>query len=74
MERGHSQVVERTAHALKGSVSNFAFPAAFYSLQKLETMAKEGNLAEGAAVFATVEEHMQVLHAALASFKKEPVG
>jgi hypothetical protein len=55
-------------------VGNFAFPAASYNLQKLENMGKEGNLAEGAEVFAVVEEQMQVLQIALASFKKEHVA
>jgi HPt (histidine-containing phosphotransfer) domain-containing protein len=74
MERGQAQIVERAAHSLKGSVSNFAFPAAFYSLQKLEMLAKKGNLAEGAVVLALVEEQMQALQAALASFQKVRVA
>jgi signal transduction histidine kinase/DNA-binding response OmpR family regulator len=74
VEREHPQVVERTAHALKGSVSNFAFPAAFHNLQKLENMGKEGNLSEVAELFATVEKQMQTLQTALASFKSEHVA
>jgi len=74
IDQGHPQIVERTAHALKGSVGNFAFPAAFYTLQKLENMAREGDLSGMAEVFATVEIQMETLQSALAGFKKEHVA
>ena len=73
VDRGHPQIVERTAHALKGSVGNFAFPAAFHTLQKLENMAREADLSGTAEVLAAVEIQMQTLQSALADFKKEHV-
>jgi CheY-like chemotaxis protein len=74
LARGHREIVERTAHALKGSVSNFAFPAAFHNLQKLENLVREGDLGEAAELFVTVEAQLQTLQAALASFQKEQVA
>jgi HPt (histidine-containing phosphotransfer) domain-containing protein len=66
--------VERTAHTLKGSVSNFAFPAAFYNLQKLENLGREGDLGEAAELFAAVEAQLETLQSSLASFQKEQVA
>ncbi len=73
LERGHRQVVEHTAHALRGSVSNFAFPAAFHNLQQLETMGAQGDLSGAAELFVTVEAQLQTLQTALAAFQKEHV-
>jgi CheY-like chemotaxis protein len=74
LARGHRQIVERTAHTLKGSVSNFAFPAAFYNLQKLENLGREGDLGEAAELFAAVEAQLETLQSSLASFQKEQVA
>jgi CheY-like chemotaxis protein len=74
MERADTQNVENVAHALKGSVSNFAFPGAFHTLQKLEDVARDGDLDAAATVLAKVETQMQVLQTALAAFKKEHVA
>ena len=73
MERENAQTVESIAHALKGSVGNFAFPSAFHTLQKLEDAARERDLDLAAAVLTKVETQMQTLETALAAFKKEYV-
>jgi len=71
MEQEHWDTVERVAHSLKGSVSNFAFPAAFHSLQKLEQTAREKDQGGAIAAFAAVEETLRTLQTALAGFLKE---
>ena len=73
VEAGQRQIVERSAHALKGAVGNFAFPDAFHTLQKLENIARDGNPSEMAGVLASVDIQMQTLQSALADFKKEHV-
>src|SRR5437773_907047 len=71
VEKHTPQLIERTAHALQGSVGNFAFPGAYYTLQKLEDAARKGDLSAMTDIFATVEIQMQALQAALGVFQKE---
>ena len=40
-ERGDAQGMERAAHKLKGSVANFAAPAAYDAALRLEVMGRE---------------------------------
>ena len=70
---GDAALLERTAHSLKGSVSNFGVPAVFYALQNLEKMGRTGELASAAQAFADLEEKMRPLQAALADLQKDPI-
>ena len=69
--RGHATVVERTAHSLKGSVSNFAFPAAFHATEELEKMGRRGDLTGAEEIFHTLEKRLELLRETLAGLQKE---
>jgi len=66
--------LQRAAHALRGSVGNFAArPAARLALE-LEAMAREGELAGGAARLAELEREVGRLERDLARLCEEPAG
>lgn len=44
--RGDAKAIERTAHGLKGSVSNFGAPAAVEAARAIESMGRNQQLAE----------------------------
>jgi PAS domain S-box-containing protein len=56
----------RAAHALKGSVSNFGAQGAMVAARTLETMARDGNLAQAPAAFQLLESRINELAPALA--------
>jgi two-component system, sensor histidine kinase and response regulator len=62
---GDAAVVERVAHSLKGSVGNFAAPAAFEAAEQLETMGRTADLAGAPAVCGTLEAEIERLKPAL---------
>jgi|SRR5271170_3006103 len=65
--RGDAKSLERCAHGLKGSVSNFGAPLAVEAALTLETMGRSGQLAK-------VQEVQQVIHTlelALAALRPE---
>jgi len=74
LEKKDAALLCRTAHSLKGSASNFAFPPAVQALQKLEAAGKQGSLAEAQKAFAAAEQQVALLRAALAAFQKLAVG
>jgi CheY-like chemotaxis protein/HPt (histidine-containing phosphotransfer) domain-containing protein len=47
--------LKEAAHALKGSVGNFESSRAFDAVRHLETLARDNNLAEASAAFATAK-------------------
>jgi two-component system sensor histidine kinase/response regulator len=53
--RGDARGVERTAHGLKGSVSNFGAPAAVEAARMLESLGRAQRLAEVTQVIHTLE-------------------
>lgn len=65
VESGDCSILESEAHALKGGVGNFFATDVFASLQRLETIGNEQDIAEAAATLATVEEDLQVFRNAL---------
>ena len=73
LEHKHPKILEQAAHTLKGSVSNFAFPAVFHTLQKLENMDKEGSFTGAAEILAALEQQLLSLETGLATFQKEHV-
>jgi PAS domain S-box-containing protein len=52
--------LRHAAHALKGSVSNFAAPRPFEAAQRLETMGIDGDLAGAVTAFQELEEALNV--------------
>ena len=66
-----AQGLERAAHALKGSVSNFAIPTAVKAAQTLETMGHEGNLAAADTAYAVLQEEIAGFVQVLQHFENE---
>ncbi|MHB8484818.1 MAG: PAS domain S-box protein [Candidatus Acidiferrales bacterium] len=67
--RGDTAGVARMAHALKGSVGNFARRGAYRAVEEMEKFAKESNLTRTAQTFAVVEGELERLLAALEAFR-----
>ncbi len=51
LERGDAIMVQRAAHALKGSVGTFQASAAHNAAKEIETLARNGNLAQAKEAF-----------------------
>jgi len=58
IEQDDAQGLERAAHALKGSVGNFAIPTAVKAALTLETMGREGNLASADTAYAVLQKEI----------------
>ena len=71
LEQRDAQGLERAAHALKGSVSNFAVPTAVNAAQTLETMGREGNLAAAQTAYAVLQEEIAGFVQVLQHFENE---
>ena len=65
IDNGDTQIVERAAHTLKGSVGTFSAKKALKTAFRLETMGREGNLQEATAVYSKLEQEIEELEAAL---------
>jgi signal transduction histidine kinase/DNA-binding response OmpR family regulator len=61
--------VQTSAHALKGSVGNFAARSAYEAAQKLETMGREGDLSAVGAAYATLQDEVTRLAGALTALR-----
>ena len=64
---GDGRSLERAAHALKGSVSNFCAPAAFEAARRLEQMGREGDLTRAGDALVALEVEVDRFQAALAT-------
>jgi len=64
IDASDAPALRHAAHALKGSVANFAAPRPVDAARRLERIGLDGNLAEAAKVFAELE-------AALDAFRRE---
>ena len=71
---GDGPVVQRLAHTLKGSVGAFGARAAFETAQRLETLARTGDLAGAEPACAALEEELARLRPALAAWAAEGGG
>jgi len=69
--RSDPQVLEHTAHTLKGSMVNFAAPSAFAAVHRLELLARQGNLAQANEALRCVEQEIARVRAALANYLEE---
>jgi len=64
---GDSQLLERTAHGLKGSVANFGARAAVDAAFQLEQLGKAGKVDQAPPALAMLERALACLHAELSS-------
>ena len=69
--RGDGPALERTAHTLKGSISNFGAQAAYEAAVKLEKLGHENNLSQAEEAVMILEEEIERLKSALAALNKE---
>lgn len=65
VDKKDGKLLERAAHSLKGSVSNFGAQAATQASWRLESMARKGNLDEAEAALQDLKEQFQLLRPAL---------
>ncbi len=63
--REDAVALERAAHALKGSVGNFAAAAAVAAAQELERVARSGLLTQARALYSALETEIQQFRQAL---------
>jgi CheY-like chemotaxis protein len=61
--------LERAAHTLRGSVSNFSAPAVVAALEQLESMGRTGVLTDAAAMFETLTAALEQLKTALGKLR-----
>ena len=67
--RHDARELERTAHGLKGSVSNFMASESAQAAQALETMGRAGSLAHAEQALAELEAALGRLRPVLESFR-----
>jgi HPt (histidine-containing phosphotransfer) domain-containing protein len=60
-----AHALERSAHSLKGSVSNFGAPSATQAAFELEVMGRKGEIHSAPAIFERLEHELVTLHHAL---------
>ncbi|HME00894.1 MAG TPA: Hpt domain-containing protein [Terriglobia bacterium] len=70
VKQGDSKAIERTAHALKGAVGNFAARGSFDRARDLEMIGRAGDLAHAPEGLGALEESLQRLEPALARLVK----
>jgi two-component system, sensor histidine kinase and response regulator len=68
IRRGDAGALGRAAHTLKGSVGNFAAKNAFAAAQRLETMGRDGDLADAGKACVTLESELVLLSEELRKF------
>jgi PAS domain S-box-containing protein len=65
-----ARALERAVHTLKSSVGNFAAPATCEAAQRLEVMAREGELAQAEGAYAALVKEIERLQAQLRALEK----
>jgi HPt (histidine-containing phosphotransfer) domain-containing protein len=65
---GNAEILKRAAHTLKGAASNFGALAVVDAARVLETMGREGNLADAPVVCGRLEESLRAFEDGLAKF------
>ena len=65
--------LERAAHTIKGSISNFSTGKAFETVFKLEKMGRDGEITNAEEIFSVLRNELQKLEAALNVFVRESV-
>jgi PAS domain S-box-containing protein len=69
--QGNAPTAAYAAHTLKGSVANFAAMPAFTAAQKIERIARQGDLAQAHAAFTDLEAQLNRLKPILTNLKIE---
>ena len=69
-ERGDAREVERAAHKMKGSVSNFAASAAYDAALRLEVMGRNGHLELAPEALGQLESALEELKPVLLNLGK----
>jgi HPt (histidine-containing phosphotransfer) domain-containing protein len=67
----NSATLERAAHKLRGSVTNFAAKNTYNAALQLENMGHAGELAGAAEAFTELEQAMHELQAVLVEFSED---
>ncbi len=68
-----AQALKAAAHALKGTVSNFAAGPAFEAAERLEEMGRRGDVTEARSALRVLEEEIERLRLALADLNSAEV-
>ena len=71
LDRRDAQALRRSAHALKGSVGNFAASSAFDAALKAELLVHDGELTGAEEAVRVLESEVEALNVELSSFAKE---
>ncbi len=71
--RRESKALESAAHALKGAVGNFGAKHAHTAALDLEVLGRNGVLTEAQAAYSKLENEIDRLQRALATFREELV-
>lgn len=71
LDQGDARALERSAHALKGSVGNFCASSAWEAALNLETLARSGVIVGAEEALHALDREVEALNADLASFAKE---
>jgi PAS domain S-box-containing protein len=72
IHRGDPGALGKAAHALKGSIGNFAARNAFAAAQRLEIMGRDGNLENAGKALATLESELARLTEELGKTTLDP--
>jgi two-component system, sensor histidine kinase and response regulator len=72
LRTANPKTLERAAHTLKGSVGNFAMPSPWETAQRLELLAKSGQLSGAEDIFHTLEQQLAQFNQILARNTAEP--
>jgi PAS domain S-box-containing protein len=70
LARADADAAARLAHSLKGAVGNFSAPAAFAAVQKLELLARTGDLVGAAVACGELETAIERVTPALAALTR----
>lgn len=70
LQSGDRVMLERSAHSLKGAVSNFSAAGAYEAALAMETFAKGDNLAGAARAFSLLQSELQSLMSELSGIHK----
>lgn len=69
--RREPRALERAAHTLKSSVGNFAASATYKAAERLEILARQGELDKAAEASAALAQEMERLQVKLTDLEKE---
>ncbi len=68
---GDAEALQKAAHALKGSVSNFAAEAAAQAAQRLEMMGRTRAMSDASHAFKELEREIDRVREGLSALAKE---